>query len=179
MIRVSRQAAVLGTVATGRPASPGRRSPRAVDFSGRTIEWVISFAEGGGSDVWARFLAPSPAKQQPGRPNVMIRKVPGGGSITGANAFFLNTNNDGSTFAGASGSRQFAYLPGDAWVRCDDAQMPPVLVSPTSGVLDLPTRHGVRHPPRSASSRAGSWSTQARARPCSIWCRFSPSGSKG
>jgi len=24
---------------------------RAVDFSGRTIEWVIPFSEGGGSDV--------------------------------------------------------------------------------------------------------------------------------
>lgn len=60
MARISRRAAMAGTAAAGvaalaRPAV----AQRAVDFSGRTIEWVIPFAEGGGSDVWARFFAPT------------------------------------------------------------------------------------------------------------------------
>jgi len=145
MTRISRRTALLGTAAAGaaglaRPAI----AQRGVDFSGRTIEWVIPFAEGGGSDVWARFLAPYLAKYLPGRPNVIVRNVPGGGSITGTNEFFLRARNDGSTFIGTSGSTQFPFLLGDARVRYDFAQMPPVLVSPTGGVVYLPTRHGVR-----------------------------------
>ena len=146
MIRISRRTAMLGTAAAGvaglaRPAI----AQRAVDFSGRTIEWVIPFAEGGGSDVWARFMAPYLAKYLPGRPNVIVRNVPGGGSITGTNEFYLRARNDGSTFIGTSGSTQFPFLLGDARVRYDYAQMPPVLVSPTGGVVYLPTRHGVRN----------------------------------
>lgn len=146
MMTISRRMAMLGTAAAGaaglaRPAI----AQRAVDFSGRTIEWVIPFSEGGGSDVWARFYAPFLAKYLPGRPNVIIRNVPGGGSITGTNEFFLRARNDGSTLIGTSGSTQFPYLLGDARVRYDYSRMPPVLVSPTGGVVYLPTRFGVRN----------------------------------
>ncbi|TQF77515.1 tricarboxylate transporter [Elioraea sp. Yellowstone] len=146
MARISRRAAMAGTAAAGvaalaRPAV----AQRAVDFSGRTIEWVIPFAEGGGSDVWARFFAPYLAKYLPGRPNVIIRNVPGGGSITGTNEFYLRAKPDGLSFIGTSGSTQFPYLLGDARVRYDYAQMPPVLVSPTGGVAYLPARFGIRN----------------------------------
>ena len=57
---------------------------RAADFAGKTIEWVIPFSVGGGSDVWARFFAPLLAEQLPGRPTVVVKNVPGGGSITGS-----------------------------------------------------------------------------------------------
>jgi hypothetical protein len=68
-----------------RPDRFGRTATGAVEV---TIEWVIPFAEGGGSDVWARFMAPFLSKHLPGRPNVIIRNVPGGGSITGTNDFY-------------------------------------------------------------------------------------------
>lgn len=116
---------------------------QGVDFAGKTIEWVIPFAEGGGSDVWARFMAPYLAKNLPGRPTVIIRNAPGGGSITGTNDFYQRARNDGSTFIGTSGSTQFPFLLGDRRVRYDYANMPPVLVSPTGGVVYLPARFGV------------------------------------
>ena len=133
-------AAGLGAATLG--AAPAA-SQRAVDFSGRTIEWNVPFAEGGGSDVWARFMAPYLARYLPGRPNVVIRNTPGGGSITGTNDFFLRARNDGSTFIGTSGSTQFPFLLGDPRVRYDYAQMAPVLVSPTGGVVYLPARFNV------------------------------------
>jgi tripartite-type tricarboxylate transporter receptor subunit TctC len=116
---------------------------QGVDFAGKTIEWVIPFAEGGGSDVWARFMAPFLAKNLPGRPTVIIRNAPGGGSITGTNDFYQRARNDGSTFIGTSGSTQFPFLLGDRRVRYDYANMPPVLVSPTGGVVYIPSRFGV------------------------------------
>ena len=140
MITLDRRALLTG--AAGLLAAPAY-AQRGVDFSGRTIEWVIPFAEGGGSDVWARFMAPYLAKNLPGRPTVIIRNAPGGGSITGTNDFFQRARNDGSTFIGTSGSTQFPFLLGDRRVRYDYAQMPPVLVSPTGGVVYLPARFGV------------------------------------
>ena len=52
----------------------------AADFSGKTIEFVIPFPTAGGSDVWARFFAPFLAEALPGKPTVVVKNVPGGGS---------------------------------------------------------------------------------------------------
>lgn len=140
MFKIDRRTLFAGTA--GLLAGPAL-AQRAVDFAGRTIEWVIPFAEGGGSDVWARFMAPYLAKNLPGRPTVIIRNAPGGGSITGTNDFYQRARPDGSTFIGTSGSTQFPFLLGDRRVRYDYANMPPVLVSPTGGVVYLPARFGV------------------------------------
>lgn len=126
-------------LAAARPATAQAR----MDFSGRTLEWVIPFAEGGGSDVWARFLAPFLGRHLPGRPNVIIRNVPGGGSITGTNDFYARARPDGMTFLGTSGSTQVPFLLGDRRVRFNYVNMPPVFVSPTGGVCYLPARFGV------------------------------------
>ncbi len=136
-------AAAGGTLAAA--ALPGSRAlAQGVNFAGRNIEWVIPFSEGGGSDAWARFLAPYLSRHLPGQPNVIIRNVPGGGSITGTNEFMARARPDGLTFIGTSGSTQFPYLLGDPRVRYDYEVMPPVLVSPTGGVVYLPARFGIQ-----------------------------------
>lgn len=114
-----------------------------VDFSGETIEWWIPFSEGGGSDVWARFFAPYLARHLPGSPNVIIRNVPGGGSITGTNEFVARARPDGLQLLGTSGSTQFPYLLGDTRVRYDYEELQPVLVSPTGGVVYIPAEFGI------------------------------------
>ncbi len=108
---------------------------RAADFSGETIEWIIPFEVGGGSDVWARFNAPFFSKYLPGQPTVQVVNVPGGGSITGANQFAQRAKPDGHTILGTSGSTQFPYLLGDPRVRYDYQSWEPVMVSPTGGVF--------------------------------------------
>ena len=114
-----------------------------VDFSGKTIEWWMPFSEGGGSDVWARFFAPYLSKYLPGQPNVIIRNVPGGGSITGTNEFVARARPDGLAILGTSGSTQFPFLLGDPRDHYDYAKLRPVLVSPTGGVVYLPANLGV------------------------------------
>jgi tripartite-type tricarboxylate transporter receptor subunit TctC len=74
---------------------------------------------------------------------VIIRNVPGGGSITGTNEFVARAPNDGTAFLGTSGSTQFPYLLGDPRVRYDYERLEPVLVSPTGGVVYLPAAFGV------------------------------------
>ena len=117
---------------------------RAADFSGKTIEWVIPFSVGGGSDVWARFFAPLLGEQLPGRPTVVVKNVPGGGSITGANQFQSRARPDGLTILGTSGSTQFPYLLDDSRVKYQYKDWSTVLASPTGGVVYVSPELGVK-----------------------------------
>lgn len=114
-----------------------------VNFAGQTVEWWIPFSEGGGSDVWARFFAPYLSRHLPGNPNVIIRNVPGGGSITGTNEFAARARPNGLQLLGTSGSTQFPYLLGDTRVRYNYDDFQPVLVSPTGGVVYIPASLGI------------------------------------
>lgn len=117
---------------------------QSVDFAGKTVELVIPFGVGGGSDVWARFNAPFLSKHLPGRPNVVVKNVPGGGSITGANQYAANAKPDGLSLLGTSGSTQFPYLLGDSRVRYDYKDWEVVMASPTGGVAYISSRFGVK-----------------------------------
>lgn len=108
---------------------------KAADFSGKTIEFVIPFATAGGSDVWARFFAPYLSENLPGKPTVVVKNVPGGGSITGTNQFVQRAKPDGLSILGTSGSTHLPYLLDDPRVRYELKELVAVLVSPTGGVV--------------------------------------------
>lgn len=113
-------------------------SAESIDFSGKTIELIIPFKEGGGSDTWARFNAPFLSKHLPGRPLVIVRNIPGGGSIKGANRYAARARPTGLSLLGTSASTQFPYLLGDPRVRYDYDAWRVVLASPTGGVVYIP-----------------------------------------
>ena len=58
--------AVVGLIASAGLAAPAAAE---VDFSGKTIEWVIPFSETGGSAKWANFFAPLLSEALPGSAN--------------------------------------------------------------------------------------------------------------
>lgn len=119
-------------VAAAAPASA------QVSFEGETIEWIIPFSEGGGSDKWARFYAPLLSEALPGQPAVQVKNMPGAGSTKGANFFASRAKPDGLTILGTSGSTQFPFLLGDPRVKFDYADWNVVLASATGGVAYLP-----------------------------------------
>lgn len=106
-----------------------------VDFSGQTIEWIIPFSAGGGSDVWARFNAPLLSRYLPGNPTVVVVNEPGGGSTRGANVFAARAHPDGLTILGTSGSTQFPYLLGDPRVQYEYQDWRIAMAAPTGGVV--------------------------------------------
>lgn len=114
------------------------------DFSGKTIEWIIPFSEGGGSDKWARFYAPLLSERLPGKPTVVVKNMPGAGSTKGANWFAERAKNDGLTIMGTSGSTQFPFLLGDPRVKFKYSDWPVVLASATGGVAYLPADLGAK-----------------------------------
>ena len=121
-------------------------SAEGVDFKGKTIEIVVPAAPGGGTDVWARFWAPRIQKHLPGQPNIVILNQPGGGQITGGNAFVANAKPDGLMLFASSGTGHFAYLLGDKRVKYDLSKVRTVLASPVGGLVMVRSGQGAEGP---------------------------------
>jgi hypothetical protein len=73
--------------------APG--AANAVDYKGKKITFIVPFKEGGGGSVYTRFLSPLFAKHLPGAPTAVVRNIPGGGSVKGANQFMRKAKPDG------------------------------------------------------------------------------------
>ena len=74
-----------------------------VDFSGKTITWVVPFKEGGGTSRFSRFIQPFLTKYLLGT-TIKIMHIPGGGAIKGSNYFQKNSKPDGTYLFGCSTS---------------------------------------------------------------------------
>lgn len=122
------------TLVAAVPASAQQKA----SLKGATVEFVIPFAESGGSARWANFYAPYLSKALPGQPTVVVRYRPGAGSTSGANWFQEQKTADGTVIFGTSGSTQFPYLLGDPRVRYEYNDWKVVLASGVGGVAYLP-----------------------------------------
>jgi tripartite-type tricarboxylate transporter receptor subunit TctC len=118
---------------------------QAADFAGKRIEWIIPFPEAGGTDVWARFFVDPLSRELPGKPTIIIRNVPGGGSITGANQFAQRAKPDGLMLLGTSASTQIPYLLDDPRVKYEYKEWTALLASPTGGVVFVRPDYGVKN----------------------------------
>jgi tripartite-type tricarboxylate transporter receptor subunit TctC len=114
----------------------------AKDFRGQTVTIIVPFGVGGGNDIWGRFLAGFFSKHLPGNPAVIVRNVPGGGSVAGANLFAATAKPDGLTLLVSSGSTQFPFLLGEPRVKYDYRKLKFVLAGPTGGVAYISSKYG-------------------------------------
>lgn len=134
--------AAAAMAAIGAAALPAAVS--AADFADKTIEWWIPFKEGGGSDTWARALAPTLQSFLPGEPTIVIKNNTAGGAISGANEYHRRMKPDGLMIFGTSGSIQFPYLLKDKRVRYEYKDFIPIFASPAGGVVYVPASLGVK-----------------------------------
>ncbi len=101
-----------------------------VDFSGKTIELIVPYGEGGGSSVHARLLAPLLEEELPGHPTIIIRNIEGGGSVRGINEFAARAKPDGLTIAALATGTYYSYILGEETVQYPLADFIPFLTSP-------------------------------------------------
>jgi tripartite-type tricarboxylate transporter receptor subunit TctC len=78
--------------------SPLRSPAQAEDtfFAGRNLTLNIGYGTGGGYDVSGRVVARHIGKHLPGRPTVVVKNMPGAGSVRLANYLFNAAPRDGS-----------------------------------------------------------------------------------
>jgi tripartite-type tricarboxylate transporter receptor subunit TctC len=141
-----RNAACLGFVAglAGIPLT--QAAAQEVSFAGKRIEVIVPFAPGGGSDVYIRALAPHLERHLPGNPTILVRNVPGGGSIPGANQFQDRAKPDGlhAIVVSASTVANFVFQKSKVAFQLDKWQ--PVLLSPQGAVVYAAPGLGIKSP---------------------------------
>jgi tripartite-type tricarboxylate transporter receptor subunit TctC len=130
---------VVGMLALGACASPEGNSGQDKAEEGAKlpdrVTLVIPYGEGGGTDVWARFMAPHLTKAVEGGPTFTPENRPGGESITGSNQFVATGGSDGSQLLVTSGTTYFQYLLGRKEVEFDFAKMRPLMLNGTGGAI--------------------------------------------
>lgn len=122
------------------------RASAAVSFAGRTIDLMVPAGPGSGADVYARALGPFLGRHLPGQPNVQVRNVPGGGTITASNEFQQRARPDGLTVMSGSASQVVNSAVGDRRVRYDLRAWRSFIVSAQGIAIYASPSLGIRGP---------------------------------
>ena len=104
-------------------------------YEGQTIEIIVPFGAGGGTDAIGRFLSEWYMQYLPGNPTVQVRNVPGGGSILGGNEFHLQSPRDGSVVMLTASSNLILEGLGHPAIEYDTTEWTPVLGAPQGAVV--------------------------------------------
>ena len=116
------------------------------DFAGQRVEIIVPFAPGGGSDVYARAIAPYLEKYLPGNPAIVIRNVPGGGAVVGANQFQARAKPDGLHAIVSGVSNLASSLFEKSKVQFQIDKWEPILLSPQGVMVYASSSLGAKGP---------------------------------
>ena len=110
-------------------------------YNDETIRLIVPFVAGGGTDTWARTMAPFMQKYLGERVRVQVINKPGASGVSGTNSF--NFSHDEKTILVSSGSIFFPYLLGDNSVEYDFNEFVPIIGSPVGGVIFVSPETGI------------------------------------
>jgi tripartite-type tricarboxylate transporter receptor subunit TctC len=68
-------------------------------YRGKTLNLILGFPGGGSNDLYLRAVARHIGKYIPGNPTIIVRNMPGGGSLVAANHLFNVAPQDGTVLA--------------------------------------------------------------------------------
>jgi tripartite-type tricarboxylate transporter receptor subunit TctC len=135
----------LALSACSNPQGVGDSSAAAADAEMPSqVDMIIPYDEGGGTDTWARFLAPYLEKHVEGNPTFLPENRPGGESITGSNEFVRSGGTDGEEVLVTSGTTYFQDLLGHPEAEFDFSKMRPLILNGTGGVIYAAANTGIR-----------------------------------
>lgn len=98
---------LLAAAALSVTACAASADPVADFYSGRTIDFIVGAAAGGGFDQTARPMAPFLSKHMPGNPNVVVRNMPGGAGVIMTNYLVSAAASDGTAIGMGTGNIPF------------------------------------------------------------------------
>ncbi len=82
MTDTMRSKALIGCALAALATSAAHAQTPEQFYSGKVVNFVVGVSPGGGYDQYARLLARHYARHLPGQPNVIVRNMPGAGSLT-------------------------------------------------------------------------------------------------
>lgn len=114
-------------------------------LDGRTVEWVVPFDVGGGTDVRSRFHVPWLKKYLKSRVNIVIENKPGAGSVSGTNRFYVyRTRGDELNMLSTGGSTNIAMMMKRPAVQFNLLDMVPIVGFPVGSVWYVSRDTGVK-----------------------------------
>ncbi len=124
----------------------GNDSTEDTFYEGKSIELLVPFGPGGGSDVTARFEAPYLSKFIAGSPSVQVINEPGGGSISGVNIYENSRDHNGENLLLAAESTYASYLLGNPDIQYDLLDFTPLMGIPNNSILYISSDVGYEDP---------------------------------
>jgi len=115
--------AALTSLGAGATLGPARADDAAEFYKGKQINWILSAGEGGGYSSYARAFAPYLSAHLPGKPNIVVQNMPGGGGIRAMNHLYSVAPKDGTTIGLVHSSVPFAPLYGIGGAQFDPREM--------------------------------------------------------
>lgn len=115
-----------------------------VDFAGKQLEITVPGREGSGNDVYARVFAPFFEKHLPGKPTIIVRNIPGSGTIAGANQYQNRAKPDGMNMISVTSSTISNYTLKDPRVKYKLETWIPIILSPQGSVFYVSPSLGVK-----------------------------------
>jgi len=93
-LSITATAALAGVIAVTTPVV----ADEVTDFyAGKNVSIVVGYAPGGGADLWSRFMSRHLGNHLPGKPNVIVRNMPGAGGFRAVNYVYTVGPQDGTT----------------------------------------------------------------------------------
>jgi tripartite-type tricarboxylate transporter receptor subunit TctC len=139
----------LAAAALAAAAATGFAAPavaQAVDFAGKRVEFIVPGREGSGNDVYARVFAPFFEKHLPGKPTILIRNLPGSGTIAGANKYQATAKPDGMSVISVTSSTVSNFTLKDPRVKYKLQSWIPIILSPQGSVFYVASSTGAKGP---------------------------------
>lgn len=104
---------------------------------------VVPYETGGGTDSWARFVAPYFAEVLEDVERFQIENITGGESVTGTNAYVDSGVDDGRYLLVGSGTTYFNGLLEQSNVRYDFTEMVPLVLHGTGAMMYSNAQSGI------------------------------------
>lgn len=138
-------ALVVGALAVG--IGTAAAESVASFYAGKSIELVIGYPPAGSNDIYGRIVARHLGKHIPGSPSIIVRNMPGAGSLVAANHIFNRAPKDGTVLGVVSagiplqarlGQPQARFEPGKFfWIGRIQSSSSVTMVWHTSKIMSL------------------------------------------
>jgi hypothetical protein len=134
----------LAALCTVTAAMSPVQSDAAETLACRRVEILVPYEAGGGTDLYARFLAPMLSSKLPGTPDVIVNNVEGAGAIAGSNQFQERAKPDGCSLIAVAASVTSNYVFRDKRVRYKLDEWIPIISSPAGTVVYVSSKFGLK-----------------------------------
>jgi hypothetical protein len=136
--------AYLGALGAIAAAMTPAQSSATEALSCRRVEILVPYEAGGGTDLYARYLAPMLSSKLPGKPEVVVKNVEGAGAIAGSNQFEERAKPDGCSLIAIAASVTSNYVFRDRRVRYKLDEWIPIISSPAGTVVYTSSKLGLK-----------------------------------